>query len=43
MTFISRGFATMVVDMAFNRSVLHPGSKPAHPAVTAPAQHSPTS
>ena len=37
MTFMSRGFATMVADMAFNRSVLHPGSKPAH-ALAAPAR-----
>jgi Zn-dependent M28 family amino/carboxypeptidase len=43
MTFISRGFATMVVDMAFNRSVLHPGSKPAHASLAPAQQHSPTS
>jgi Zn-dependent M28 family amino/carboxypeptidase len=35
MTFMSRGFATMVVDMAFNRSVLHPGG--GKPAPAAPA------
>ena len=39
MTFVSRGFATMVVDMAFNTTVLASSGKvAAKPALAAPAQ-----